>query len=100
MEIIIPIIILVVLYYYFVIVKRGNISFWKDAAKHPDFVYEQLSKDDAWVIYDGTSHPNKKDFVGPFRLYVPSLQKSVKFYGKEGQYEESEERIQKQLRDK
>jgi hypothetical protein len=97
MYIIVAIIILVALYYYFVMVKHGNLAFWKKAGKNPDFVYEQLSKDDAWLIDDGSVQIDKSGYDGPFMLYVPSLGKTIKFYGKVGQYEDSQKRIGEQL---
>lgn len=99
MEIIIFIIILAVIFYFVVIVKLGNLSFWKKAAKKPDFVYEHLLKDDAWIIDDGTSniHIDKNKFDGPFLLYVPSVGKTIKFYGEIGKYEDSQKRIEREL---
>lgn len=94
--IIITIIILGVLYYV-VILRNGNLSFWKKVAKNPNFVYEQFSQDDAWVIEDGTTKIDKVGLDGPFLLYVPSLAKTIKFYGKVGKYEESQTRIEKLL---
>ncbi|MDP2593415.1 MAG: hypothetical protein Q8P52_02065 [bacterium] len=94
--IIVTIIILGVLCYV-VISRNGNLSFWKKAAKNPDFVYEQFSQDDAWVIDDRTNHVDKTGFAGPFLLYVPSIGKTIKFYGKIDKYEESQNRIEKEL---
>jgi len=91
--IILTIIILGVLYYV-VILRSGNLSFWKKAAKNPDFVYEQISQDDAWVIDDGRNEIDKTGLDGPFLLYVPSIGKTIKFYGKVGEYEESQNRIE------
>lgn len=78
-------------------IKNGNLSFWKKAAKKPDFVYEYLLKDNAWVIYDGISKIDKDKFDGPFFLYVPSIDKTIKFYGEVGKYEDSLKRIEKEL---
>ena len=97
MYIIIAIIILAVLYYHFVVVKHGNLAFWKKAGKNPDFVYEQLSKDGTWLVDDGSTQIDKSGYDGPFLLYVPSLGKAVKFYGKVGEYEHSQKRIEEQL---
>ena len=97
MEIIIFIIILAILFYYFVMVKNGNLSFWKKAAKNPDFVYEQLSKDNVWIIDDGNTKINKEKFDGPFLLYVPSINKTIKFYGEIGKYKNSQKRIEEKL---
>jgi len=91
------IIILVGIFFYVVIVKNGNLSFWKKAAKKPDFVYEYLLKDDAWVIDDGILKVDKSKFDGPFFLYVPSIGKTIKLYGEVGKYEDSQKRIEKLL---
>lgn len=93
---IIFIIILIVIFYVFMI-KNGNLSFWKKAAKKPDFIYEHLLKDDAWVIDDGISKIEKDKFDGPFLLYIPSICKTIKFYGKIGKYEDSQKRIEEEL---
>jgi hypothetical protein len=78
-------------------VKNGNLSFWKKAAKNPDFVYEQLLKDTAWIIDDGTTEIDKEKFNGPFLLYVPSMGKTIKFYGEFGKCEASQKRIEEKL---
>lgn len=97
LNIIIFIVVLAVLYYHFVIVKNGNLSFWKKVAKNPDFFYPQLLKDDAWIVDDGTSKIEKHRLNGPFLFYVPSLSRTIKFYGKVGKYEASQKRIEKEL---
>lgn len=99
MNIIIFIIILATIF-CFVILKLGNLSFWKKAAKKPDFVYEHLLKDSAWVIDEGTSDINidKNKFDGPFLLYVPSIGKTIKFYGEIGKYEDSQKKIENMLK--
>lgn len=94
MGIAIFVIVLAALFYYFVMVKSGHLSFWKKAAKRPDFVYEQLLKDDAWIIDDGIIKIDKKRFDGPFFLYVPSMGKTVKLYGEVGKYEDCQKRIE------
>ncbi len=84
--------------YYFVILRNGNLSFWKKAAKNPDLVYEHFSQDDAWVIDDGGKAIDKTGLDGPFLLYVPSIGKTIKFYGRVGMYEQSQHRIETELR--
>src|SRR3989344_4426051 len=59
--IIITIVILGALY-YIVILRNGNLSFWKKAAKNPDFVYEQFLQDNAWVIDDGSGKIDESKF--------------------------------------
>lgn len=92
-------IIILAVVFYVIYIKYGNLSFWRKAAKNPDFVYQQLLKDDAWIIDDGSSktEKGKDDLDGPFLLYVPSIGKTVKFYGKIGRYEESQKRIAEKL---
>jgi len=95
--IIFTIIVVLAVLYYVVILRNGNLSFWKKAARNPDFVYEQFSQDDAWVIDDGTSQIDKTELDGPFLLYVPSVGKTIKFYGKVGEYEDSQKKIEEKL---
>lgn len=97
MYIIIFIIILLAVFYYFIMVKNGNLSFWKEASKKPDLVYEKLFKDDAWIIDDGISKIDKSKLDGPFFLYVPHMGKTVKFYGKVDQYKDSQKKIKEEL---
>jgi len=78
-------------------VKHGHLSFWKKAAKNPDFVYKQLLRDDAWIIGDDTVQVDKNEYDGPFYLYVPSIGKTIKFYGRIDQYEASQNKIEEQL---
>lgn len=97
MYIIITIIILAFLFYYFVMVKNGNLSFWKKANKKADLVYNELLDDEAWLIDNNSIQIDKKNYAGPFLLYIPSLKKTIKFYGKVGQFEESQKRIEQYL---
>ena len=97
MDIIIFILILVALFYYFVMVRNGNLSFWKKASKAPDFVYEQLLEDSAWIVADRETKIDKDKYNGPFLLYVPSIGRTIKFYGEVGKYEDSEKRIEQEL---
>jgi len=95
MNVIITIIALICIFYgyYLIVIKQGNLSFWMKAAKHPDFVYKLLVEDEAWIIDDGYSQIDKTQFDGPFMLHVPSLGKTVKFYGEVGKYENSQKKI-------
>jgi len=95
--IIITIAIILGVLYYVVILRNGNLSFWKKAAKNSDFIYEQFLHDDAWVIDDGSRGIDKTGLDGPFLLYVPKIGKTIKFYGRVGAYEEIQNRIEKEL---
>lgn len=96
--IIIFLVVLAVFYYYLVVVKMGNLSFWKKAMKNPEFFYQELLDDDAWIIDDGSEKIDKSKFEGPYLLNVPSIGKTIKFYGEIGKYEESEKRIEKKIK--
>lgn len=87
-------VILLVIIFYFLMKKQGNLGFWKKAAKNPEFVYKELANDDAWIVDDGVTEVDKKEYDGPFLLHVPSLGKIVKVYGKVGKYEDSQKRIE------
>lgn len=95
--VIISTIVVIGILYYFFVLRRGNLPFWRKAAKHPDFVYEQILRDGAWVIEDGATNIDKAGLDGPFLLYVPSIGRTVKFYGRVGVYEGSQDRIEKKL---
>jgi hypothetical protein len=88
---------LIIAYYYVFIVKKGKLSFWRKAAKNPDFVYMQILQDGAWIIDDGNTQIDKERFNGPFRLYVPLIGKIVHFYGEIGKYEDSQKTIEAKM---
>lgn len=90
--------IVLVIALYLVIVKNGKLGFWRKASKRPNFVYEQLVRSDAWELDDGKTKLNKKEYDGPFLLYVPKLNKTVKFFGKVGKYESHQKNIEEKMR--
>ena len=87
--------ILVLLIYYFVVVRNGNLKFWKIISKNPDLFFSLIESDPAWFIDNGDSVRNisLNDYDGPYFLFIPSLQKTIKFYGKIGSYETSQKNI-------
>lgn len=91
------IIIALAVLFYIAMVRTGHLSFWKKAQKNPEFVFNQLLKDDTWVVDDGATKIDRKDYDGPFLLYVPSLGRTVKLYGKVGKYEDSQKEIEEKL---
>ncbi len=98
MELNLLIAIVLVIAFYLVIAKNGKLGFWRKASKRPNFVYEQLVKSDAWELDNGVTKFNKKEYVGPFLLYVPRLNKTVKFFGKIGKYESNQKSIEEKMR--
>lgn len=96
MELVLISLVVIGLVYYFVVIRNGNLSFWKKAHRYPDIVYKEIQNDNAWVIDNGQDL-DKKGLDGPFRMYVPDLDRIVKFYGRVGVYEESQKRIEEEL---
>lgn len=83
-------------------IKKGNLSFWKVAAKHPDEVFHLMTKNESvWVIDVGGTDiwngKNKADYSGPFRLFVPSINSFAKIYGKADLIESAQEKIVKEV---
>lgn len=77
----------------------GVMDFWKLVAQNPDNAYEWFIQSEFWEVRE---HPlsaeNKQDFpasiwAGPFDLYVPSIERRICIFGKEGQYENSREQF-------
>ena len=81
----------------FCLCKIWELVILAQSSKNPDFVYQQLLKDDAWIVDDVISNVDKDKLDGPFLLYVPSIGKTIKFYGKVGKYEDSQKRIGNEL---
>lgn len=101
MEILIFIGVAVAVYFVWSIMS-GNLSFWKVAAKYPDEVFQIMTEDELmWVIEAGEENvwenKNKSDYIGPFRLFVPSLNSFVKIYGKADQIESAQAEILKKI---
>lgn len=79
--------------------KFGNFSFWKLAIKLPEQAFEHVSSDPAWVVHTGPEPRPGEGFIGPFLLFVPSLDKTVKLYAREDQIDSSQERFIERYRD-
>jgi len=71
----------------------GRFSFWGLARKHSKIFYSFIKKEDAWVIDDGALEINEEKYDGPFRLYLDGSGITIKFYGKIGEYEKSQEKF-------
>lgn len=77
--------------------RRGNLPFWKMAAKYPDFAYDWFKKNHCWYIFEN-GLPNdyrekvpKSVWAGPFILYVPKLgNQKLYIFGKYGLFEKSQ----------
>lgn len=82
------------------LISHGNITFWAKVRDYPDSAYDWFKGNDHWVVVDDAMPKNadgmfsKKEWVGPFRLYVPKLGgKIVKIYAKANTYEETQQKF-------
>lgn len=92
---IIPVLILL---YLLLQTKQKSFPFWQLATKVPDTAYDWFTIESCWVIYDPKggydSKPDKKDYVGPFRLSVPCLGgRIISIYGQINNIEDSQKRF-------
>ena len=77
--------------YWFFILRKGNLSFWQPAAKYPDEAYQHFLKEECWFIDEVPTSIDMKDVVGPFKLIVPELGRSISFYGIANQIDNSQD---------
>ena len=93
---IILLILVIIIILIFILNKQGNLKFWKKVSKNPDLAYRLFLKSEDWYIEDciNSKPENSEDrWDGPFFLNIPSINKTVKVYGKVGKYEKSQEYI-------
>ena len=83
--------------YWFFFVRAGNLSFWQLAAKYPDEAYHHFSKEDCWFIDEIPANVDEEDVVGPFKLIVPELGRSISVYGLARQMDDSQAEFVKQM---
>ena len=76
---------------WWVLSRQGKLKFWQIAKKHPDAAYALFSTEDCWYVGELPPNVNRSDVMGPFRLYVPSLNQTIKVYGRFPDFEESQE---------
>ncbi len=98
MNITIVVIFLLVYFLYFTVIKDGSLFFWIIASKDPEYTYQKLLKDEAWVIDDGLKKLkiNKSKYSPPYSLKIPSLGMKVQFYGELEKYRASQKRIEEE----
>ena len=93
MEWLVIIVIAGFIYYHFVLVKGGNIKFWKAVSGHPEEAYLFFQNNSCFIIFDVkppggylTNLP-AGEWEGPFKLYVPSIDKTLTIYGRTPEYQ-------------
>ena len=77
--------------YWFFKLRKGNLSFWQLAAKYPDEAYQHFLKEECWFIDEVPTSIDMKDVVGPFKLIVPELGRSISVYGIANQIDNSQD---------
>jgi hypothetical protein len=70
--------------------------FWRAAAKYPEAAYQWFTAESCWHIGDS---PPSTDWTGPFRLYVPSVGRMIRIYGRSPDIEESQQKFLQRVRD-
>jgi len=90
-------------FYRIVMVKEGNLDFWKIANSNPDVAFKFFESNAHFTVFlekpSGGYRNNlpEGEWAGPFKLYVPSIQKSVTIYGSVPDYENEEEEFLRSL---
>jgi hypothetical protein len=86
------ILVLGVVIYLYIRWRRPSARFWRAAARYPETAYQWFNIEDCWhVVSDGAT--------GPFRLYVPSLSRTFRIYGRHPDMEQSQIRFLAKTRD-
>lgn len=92
--------------------RAGKLTFWKLVGRHPNEAYQYFKNNpDVWKVIDSedskfiedflrTNANYKKEWVGPYRLYVPSLERVIQIFGKSDVYEKEQEKLILLLKDK
>lgn len=89
----------IVIVFIVVTVSSKTLAFWRKAAKHPNEAYELLRRDvNLLETVDEAQEVDLSTWTGPFRLFVPNIGRTVKFYGRIGKYEESLQEIEEKLK--
>lgn len=77
------------LFYFIAIKKGGSLKFWQLAARHPNEAMIFFATRDCFFV-DLSGSVDKKslgtNWVGPFLFSVPSVNSTVKIYGRNPDY--------------
>lgn len=73
--------------------RRGNLEFWRLAARHPDLVFVFFKAEKCWFLDEVPAGLASSDLTGPFRFFIPSLGRHVKVWGRHPDYVESQARF-------
>lgn len=88
-------IIIAIVLLYIVLHFSGMPTFWKLTRKHPVEAYDFFLSNDCWFVVDGVNNTeppkDRKNWDGPFTLFLPNIKNRIKVYGKSPYYEKSQE---------
>ena len=76
-------------------IRKGNLPFWKLAQKHPEAAYIYFLSEPCWFIDQVPTDIDQRELVGPFNLYIPSINRTVKIYGMHNEISESQVKYKK-----
>jgi len=103
MEIVGSMLIIVIVYFIFSTLKFGNVKFWKAAKDNPDEAFLFINMDENFFVFsrkpDSGYRANlpEGDWVGPFKLHVPSCRQTFTIYGKSPGYVDSQKKFLKNV---
>ncbi|MCH7883051.1 hypothetical protein IIA95_01380 [Patescibacteria group bacterium] len=92
--------------YLFFTLRVGKYKFWKLVGRNPEEAYRYFKNHpEAWMVLDTNQikdiskhlrnkNPEYKEkWVGPYRLYVPSIGGDIQIYGKKDLYEKEQDKL-------
>jgi hypothetical protein len=85
-----------VIAYLYLKSRRPSSRFWQAAAKYPEAAYQWFTSENCWHI--GESRPSD-DWIGPFHLYVPSVGQMIRIYGRQPDFEQSQQDFLTKVKD-
>jgi hypothetical protein len=96
------ILVLGVVIYLYIRWRRPSARFWRAAATYPEAAYQWFTIEDCWrVVSDSGADAGRPsaEWTGPFRLYVPSLGRTIRVYGRYPELEQSQSRFLEKTKD-
>src|SRR4030042_936912 len=90
------IIVIIIFLYWFFILRSGKLDFWKIASKYPDEAYDFFRSKECWKVFEENLPDNyrslvpKDDWSGPFRLWIPRLEKMIYIFGRYSDFEQAQ----------
>jgi len=70
-----------------------GVKYWKEIQKSPDTAFNLMQQDDCWFFDEKPTGYKWGEISGPFKLFVPSLGRTVKIYAKTDEIVDSQNRI-------